>query len=781
MGLVGDLVARLLLDKKGFSKELNNADKDAKKFQSSSGNTFNAIKETAMIAFTAISTAIIAVGTASLKAAADFEKQQVAFEVLLGSAGKAQTLLEDIEQFAATTPFQMPGLIEGTKRLLAFGVAEGQVVEKMKNLGNAAMGNQEVLARLTDAYGKLKAKGKASMEELNRFTEAGVPIVQALADQYGVATSELLDMVSKGKVSFADVDKALTNLTTGSGKFAGMIEKQSTTLGGLFSTLKDNIGLVAKDIGMVLAPAAKEALGGAIDFLDKNRSSIVAGFKAMPELAMETFRTIGKIIETTFSWDTLGGLFVSLWKGMWKGMLKQAELAWKAIPKMAILALDVITAPIQAQGEFMGDVFSSAWVRIKNAGIDAFNAIIIGPINDMIEAVNFLSFGALDFKVFEPLEKDVIPQIRTWGEVWDKNIKEAGESIGELVNTVLNYAGDTVDNMTSMFSDIGDLYKDDVDAYLEAVDKIIQAKKKQVEEEKQAKEELSNDEVEIVREKTKEEIELERKRIDALLELYGTDEEQFIESINRKAEEYKLLLGDEFDSAKWTADQIAAYKKKKEDEAAEYAKKKLQERIQLIQLFTNSIMGTVGAYFDMQKAEIDANVEDEKKAEMEKAKLARDQFNFNKVATLVQIGISTAEAIMKAFAMLGPIGGAIASGVIGALAAAQAGFVIAQKPPPLPAYDRGGVVGGMEGVDKNLAYVSKGEFIVNKRDAAKNMGVLENINSGGSGISVSMAPTTINIMTSDERIIGSADLEYITEQSRLGGIIIHPRAIKAIV
>lgn len=308
-------------------------------------------------------------------------------------------------------------------------------------------------------------------------------------------------------------------------------------------------------------------------------------------------------------------------------------------------------------------------------------------------------------------------------------------------------------------------------------------------------------------EKRKEEIErqieLERKKTDALLELYGTDEERFMESINRKAEEYSRLLEEDFDATKWITDQKEEYIRGKVEEsrnlkekaakivakANEAAAKKTKEAWKkaydtikaTINIAISSITGTVGAYYDMQEAEIDANVKDQKKAEKEKAKLARDQFNFNKIATVVQIGISTIEAAMKTYAMLGWPFGIAGAAIVGSLGAAQAGMVLATKPPPLPSFNRGGKVEGMAGIDNNIARVSNGEFIVNSSDAQKNMDVLEDINSGGSGVSVTLAPTTINIMTPDERIIGTADLEYIKEQSRLGGIIIHPRAIKAIV
>jgi len=201
---------------------------------------------------------LVAMGVVALKNAASFEKQTVAFETLLGSAQRAKTLLKDIEDFAATTPFQMPGLLEGSKRLIAFGIGADEIVDKMTNLGNAAMGNQAILDRLTLAYGKLRAKGKATLEELNMFMEAGVPILDELAKMYDVTTQEMFEMISGGKIGFEQVDQALTNLTTGAGRFAGMIEKQSKTLSGLWSTLKDNFGILGREIMETVLPAFKK-------------------------------------------------------------------------------------------------------------------------------------------------------------------------------------------------------------------------------------------------------------------------------------------------------------------------------------------------------------------------------------------------------------------------------------------------------------------------------------------------------------------------------------------
>ncbi len=250
---LGSLVISLLGDTKQFERSMTATQKKVMKMSETLSNMG---KKMTMF----ITLPIAGIGTAALISAGKMEKHQIAFETMLGSAEKAEGLLKDIEKFSAATPFQLPNLVEGTKRLIAFGTESKDVIDKMRMLGNAAQGDQEILNRLTLAYGKLQAKGRATLEELHMFTEAGVPILQALADTLEVTTEELFDMISQGKVSFDDVDKALRSLTTGSGRFAGMIEKQSKSLLGLFSTVKDNLGMLARSFAEMILPQIKNFL-----------------------------------------------------------------------------------------------------------------------------------------------------------------------------------------------------------------------------------------------------------------------------------------------------------------------------------------------------------------------------------------------------------------------------------------------------------------------------------------------------------------------------------------
>ena len=95
---------------------------------------------------------------------------------------------------------------------------------------------------------------------MNRFTENGVGIMAALADQLDVTTQELFKMVSAGEVTFDDVDAALTAMTSTGGQFEGMMERISQTTAGKFSTALDNVKLAAADLVETLLPAVNSFL-----------------------------------------------------------------------------------------------------------------------------------------------------------------------------------------------------------------------------------------------------------------------------------------------------------------------------------------------------------------------------------------------------------------------------------------------------------------------------------------------------------------------------------------
>lgn len=180
---------------------------------------------------------------------AEMEQYTTSLEVMLGSASKASAMIEKMRDFAAKTPLTLDNVISGGSLLMSYGVDESNLIDTMTKLGDLASGNAEKMDRITLAYGQMLAKGKVTGEELRQMTEAGVPLQTALAESIGVTGEEFSKMVSKGEVGIDALNKAITGLTTGNGKFAGMMEKQSQTMQGMLSTLQDNLSEFMRKMG----------------------------------------------------------------------------------------------------------------------------------------------------------------------------------------------------------------------------------------------------------------------------------------------------------------------------------------------------------------------------------------------------------------------------------------------------------------------------------------------------------------------------------------------------
>jgi len=170
--------------------------------------------QTMAVAGTVAFSAVTASLGLMLSKVGEFEQTSIAFETMLGSEEKAIKLLKEMEDFAKVTPFELSGLEEQVKKLLAYGIAEEDVIETTRMLGDISAGvGMDKLPNLTLAFGQVKSATRLTGMELRQFTEAGVPMLAELAKVLNVDVKEVQAMVSAGKVGFPLVEQALANLT----------------------------------------------------------------------------------------------------------------------------------------------------------------------------------------------------------------------------------------------------------------------------------------------------------------------------------------------------------------------------------------------------------------------------------------------------------------------------------------------------------------------------------------------------------------------------------------
>lgn len=193
---------------------------------------------------------IIAGGTAALIASAKVETMTVSFESMLGSAEAAQSMMEKLINFTATTPFQLEGVSQSAKMLLSFGVATEDIEDRLRMIGDVASGINAPIGDIALIFGQVKAKGKLMNEEILQLSERGVPILDVLAKGLGKTKAEVTDLASKSAISFDVFLKAFQK--TRELKFMNQMEKQSQTLAGKWSTLVDNVVLGSAKIGDII-------------------------------------------------------------------------------------------------------------------------------------------------------------------------------------------------------------------------------------------------------------------------------------------------------------------------------------------------------------------------------------------------------------------------------------------------------------------------------------------------------------------------------------------------
>ena len=265
MATVASLQVLIGANTKGFQKAITDVQKT---FRQQLGGKAIEISESVLTGITGLSAALAGLGVMAVRSAAQMEQTEKAFTTLLKSADLAKDFLAELERFAAATPFELPGLLNASKRLLAFGFNAQQVIPILTAIGDsaAALGvGEEGISRLTTAIGQIQAKAKVSAEEMNQINETGIPAWQLLADTIGTTVPQAMDMASKGMIDGATGVQAI--LSGMNKQFGGMMAEQSQTLNGMMSNIQDSIGQLSTVVGKEITEAFN-LKGAAAEFQD---------------------------------------------------------------------------------------------------------------------------------------------------------------------------------------------------------------------------------------------------------------------------------------------------------------------------------------------------------------------------------------------------------------------------------------------------------------------------------------------------------------------------------
>lgn len=209
----------------------------------------------------------------------EFQQLEVAFNTMLGSKEQANTLMSQLVYTAAKTPFDLQGVANGAKQLLAYGTAAEDVNETLIRLGDIASGLSIPLNDLVWLYGTTMTQGRLFTQDLRQFMGRGIPLADELAKQFGVTKDKVGELVTAGKIGFPEVQKAIEAMTDKGGKFGGLMEEQSKTITGQISNIEDAISTMFNKIGKENESIINSGLSG-VSYLVEHWEAVVTAIES---------------------------------------------------------------------------------------------------------------------------------------------------------------------------------------------------------------------------------------------------------------------------------------------------------------------------------------------------------------------------------------------------------------------------------------------------------------------------------------------------------------------
>ena len=384
--------------------------------------------------FTGMAGGILNMGIASVQAAAQMRQYEIAFQTMLKSAEAGTQMLRDLQQFAAETPFDVPGVVSAGQQLMAFGFKAEEIIPMLTNLGDAASGlglGTEGVSRLAYALGQMQTSGKLNAQDMMQLTSAGISAWDMLAQAAGKTVAEMKDLCSKGAI---DSKAAVQTIVAGMNEqFGGMMAKTSDEVAGLLANIEETAGNTSAAVGKYLTEAFN------IKGILKDVSDRLGEFQQKMQTATEQGKSLGDVIKECVPATVIGviGAFA-------------AVLAVVTVAAVATLgAVLGLTAGIVAIGAAMG----------------AVAALVVTYWDEIVDAVNIAVQAILDTVVIigtaitEAVLGVVNWIIGTIGDMWaditgdqDNWFSKFSSMLGDAIKEVEDFAKKAIDWFGRVFA-----------------------------------------------------------------------------------------------------------------------------------------------------------------------------------------------------------------------------------------------------------------------------------------------------------------------------------------
>lgn len=384
--------------------------------------------------FTGMAGGILNMGIASVQAAAQMRQYEIAFQTMLKSAEAGTQMLRDLQQFAAETPFDVPGVVSAGQQLMAFGFKAEEIIPMLTNLGDAASGlglGTEGVSRLAYALGQMQTSGKLNAQDMMQLTSAGISAWDMLAQAAGKTVAEMKDLCSKGAI---DSKAAVQTIVAGmNDQFGGMMAKTSDEVSGLLANIEETAGNTSAAVGKYLTEAFN------IKGILKDVSDRLGEFQQKMQTATEQGKSMGDVIKECVPAPVIA-----------------------AIGAFAAVLVVVSVAAVATLGAVLG---LSAGIVAAGAAIGAAIALIITYWDDLANAVKAAVQGILDTVVIigTAVTEAILGVVRwildTIGDMWaditgDHNnwFNDFADMLGDAMDAVEDFARKAIEWFNKVFA-----------------------------------------------------------------------------------------------------------------------------------------------------------------------------------------------------------------------------------------------------------------------------------------------------------------------------------------
>lgn len=345
----------------------------------------------------------------------EFQQLEVAFKTMLGSERQSNELMSQLVSTAAKTPFDLQGVANGAKQLLAYGTEAKDVNATLIRLGDIAAGLSIPLNDLVWLYGTTMTQGRLFTQDLRQFQGRGIPLADELAKQFGVTKDKVGELVTAGKVGFPEVQKAIEAMTNEGGKFGGLMEEQSKTISGQISNIEDSISTILNKIGKDNEGIINTALGGV--------SSLVENYEKVGEAIAVAITAYGAYKAALMT--------VSALQAANNIILKQA-----VVEKHLATAAGITLSNSEAIAAARTKILTIAQQGLVKALKAAAAATVANPYVLLAAAVTSLAYGIYKLSTAESDTEKVIRETNEALEAQKNHYEEVGSKARSLSNTL---------------------------------------------------------------------------------------------------------------------------------------------------------------------------------------------------------------------------------------------------------------------------------------------------------------------------------------------------------